>query len=96
MENGLFRATLSPVHGGSYTRLRLTGVVPSSVAQRDVARLARGLFFWSGGPVECALSVAMETACWCEWWTDLLAGMPERHLRLRYRIQRSPRKEPDR
>jgi len=88
MEDGKFRAALSPVHGGSYTRLRLTGVVPSRVTRKDVARLVRALAFWSGWRVECVLPVAREAASWCEWWTDLLAGMPERHLRVRFRLAR--------
>ena len=83
MKDGQFRAVLSPVYDGRFTRLRLTGVVPSSVMKRDVRRLVRALDFWSGYPVECALSVDREAACWCEWWTDLLAGIPERHLELR-------------
>jgi hypothetical protein len=88
MEDGRFRAILSPVNGGSFTRLRLTGVVPSSVMKKDVARLVRALDFWSGWPVACVLCVDKETACWCEWWTDILVDIPERHLKVRYRRTR--------
>jgi hypothetical protein len=34
------------------------------------------------------LCVDKETACWCEWWTDVLADIPERHLKVRYRRAR--------
>ena len=64
------------------------GTVPTGIPRRTALWLARGLSFWSGWPVLCVLSVDREAACWCEWWTDLLADIPERHLELRYEIRR--------
>ena len=78
---------LEPEHGGSYTRLRLRGSLPTAVPRRAAARLARELTLWSGWPVSCVLCVDREAACWCEWWTDLLADISARHLELRYRIR---------
>jgi len=80
---------LAPEHGGSYTRLRLTGFVPTAVPRKTALALTRGLAFWSGWPVRCVLSVDREAASWFEWWTDLLAGMPEDLLDLRFDISRA-------
>jgi len=92
MKNGQMKIALTPEHGGAYTRLRLSGSVPTAIPRRTALWLARGLAFWSGWPVRCVLSVDREAACWCEWWTDLLADIPERHLELRYHVIRSENK----
>ena len=89
MDNGHFRARLSPVLNGRFTRLRLTGVIPSSVPRSLVTRLVAALEFWSGWGVECVLCVDRETASWCEWWSALLGGIPEHRLKVRYRRGRS-------
>lgn len=89
MKNGQMKLRLSPEHGGAYTRLRLCGFVPTGIPQRTAAALARGLAFWSGWPLLCVLSVDREAASWCEWWTDLLAGIPGDLLELRYEIVRA-------
>ena len=77
-------------------KLRLTGFVPTAVPRRTAASLARGLALWSGWPVRCVLSVDKEAASWCEWWTDLLVGMPEDLLELRYDIVRANEDRRDR
>jgi hypothetical protein len=84
MDKGQFRARLTPVCNGQFTRLQLTGVVPSSVPIQQVAKLVRALELWSGWSVECVLCVDRENPLWCEWWSDLLAGIPERRLKVRY------------
>lgn len=91
MKNGQMKMTLTPEHGGVYTKLRLLGSVPTAIPRITASRLARGLTFWIGWSVECVLSVDRETACWCEWWTELLADIPEHHLELHYRVRRSDR-----
>ena len=96
MKNGQMELRLAPEHGGSYTRLRLSGFVPTAVPRKAAAALARGLVFWSGWPVRCVLSVDREGASWCEWWTDLLAGIPEGLLELRYDIIRADEDRRDR
>jgi hypothetical protein len=40
--------------------------------------------------------VDKEAASWCEWWTDLLVGMPEDLLELRYDIVRANEDRRDR
>lgn len=87
MKNGQMKLQLAPEYGGSYTRLRLCGSVPTAIPRAAARRLVRGLAFWSGWPVECVLSVDMEGANWCEWWTDLLVGIPARHLEVRFRAR---------
>lgn len=74
---------LSSIHGGAYTLLRAEGVVPTAVPLRELRRLARGLSFWNGYPLQCALSVGKEDLGWCGWWLDHLSLIPEHHLELR-------------
>jgi hypothetical protein len=83
---------LQPVLGGAYTRMLLRGTVPTAVPRTSAARLARELAFWSGWPGSCALSADSEAARWCEWWTDLLAGISARHLELCFHLPRPERR----
>jgi len=85
---GQFRIHLRPEHGGAYTRWRVTGSTPSAVPARQLDRLMWMMAYWSGWPVELALSVDLETAGWCEWWADVLAGVHPEHLRLRFVARR--------
>jgi len=88
MDDGRMRIWLSPLDSGSYTRLRLCGSLPTAGAWRKAASPARGLALRSGTPVDCALCADGAAACWCEWWTGLLADMSGRHLEVRYRRAR--------
>lgn len=81
--DGQFRARLRPIYLGAFTQLELTGVVPTAIPEAKVARLIRQLHIWSGCPVRCALYAEKEAVGWCEWWTDVLAGISERDLVLR-------------
>jgi hypothetical protein len=91
MKNGQMRLRLSAGHGGAYTRLQLSGFVPTAVPRKTAIALARGLALWSGWPVRCVLSVGRKEAGWFEWWTDVLAVVPEDLLELRYDIVRTDR-----
>jgi hypothetical protein len=93
MDRGHVMVRLSPLHGGSFTRFRITGTVPTAVPALELRRLAGKLSFWSGYLVECALSAEREGAAWCEWWTDRLADIPERHLKVRFIIRRDTHRE---
>ncbi len=75
---------LRPLHGGSYTQLSLRGPVPS--APPGMGRLITTFAHWSGYPVNVVLSVDMETAGWCEVWTEVLCAVPERHLEVRFQL----------
>jgi hypothetical protein len=79
---------LTPLWNGAYTKVRLTGCVPSSMPPRVLRRFAFLVSGWSGYPLECALCADKESVCWCEWWTALLADIPERHLTIRYERHR--------
>jgi len=96
MTHGQMTMRFDPEQGGSYTRLRLVESVPTAAPLQGAAQPIRGLTFWSGRPIRCVLSVGREAACWCEWWTDLLAGMPEDLLELRYDIVRADQDRRDR
>ena len=88
MKQGQFRACLRPVCGGTFTEVRLCGFVPTAIPARVLRRLAAALTLWSGWPVVVALSVAPDTAAWCESWVAALQDIPERHLDVRFRRRR--------
>ncbi|MFH1176216.1 MAG: hypothetical protein V1750_02330 [Acidobacteriota bacterium] len=86
---GQFRLHLSPLHSGSFTRWRLSGSVPTAMPGRELGRVIRTLWFWSGWPIELVLPVAAETACWFEYWSDAIAEIPEDRLVLRLMTKRA-------
>lgn len=91
MRNGQIRARLFPQCGGSFTRLVLCGALPTALPKWELRRLIERLSLFSGYPIECVLSVDKEAASWCEWWSELLVGMPERQIELVYRQVRGMR-----
>lgn len=82
MQQSKFTVELWPIHNGAYTRVRMRGVIPTAVPKRDLRRLAHGMAFWSGYPIQCVLSVEAEATSWCEWWVEQLAAIHVRHLEL--------------
>ncbi len=84
MQNNRIKVWLSPLNGGSYTQLRLSGSIPIALSVRELRHLMKRMSFFCGYPVECALFVDKETADWCEWWTERLAVIPGRHLKVRF------------
>ncbi len=94
MKSGQMAMQLESEHGGAYTRLLLRGTLPTALPRQVAAQLAQELAFWSGWPVSCVLSVDGEAARWCQWWTDLLAGISAQHLELCCRPRR-PERERD-
>ena len=91
MESSRIKVWLSPLNGGSYTKLQLTGVVPTAVPRKELVRLVEKMSFMNGYPLECALCVDKETAGWCEWWIDRLVVIPEHHLKVCFIIKRDRR-----
>jgi len=87
MAEGKFRVWLSPVHGGSYTQVLLSGVLPSVLPIKELRKLVDRLSLFSGYPVECVLSVAKEEAGWCEFWTNTLGSIPAQVLEVRYQVK---------
>jgi len=84
MKNGQIKVWLSPLNGGSYTRLRLYAALPTALPVWELRHLAERMSFFSGYAVQCVLSAGLEEANWSEWWTDLLAGIPGRLLDVRF------------
>lgn len=84
MQNDRIKVWLSPLNGGSCTKLRLIGAIPMALPAKDLRHLMGKMSFFSGYPVECALSVDKETAGWCEWWIDRLAVIPGHLLDVRF------------
>ena len=79
---------LLPLHGGSFTEMRLRGAVPTALPSATLRRLFAVLSFWSGWPVVLVLSVDLATAGWCEIWSDALRDVHEHHLEIRFRKPR--------
>lgn len=94
MQRGQFQMYLSPLDGTCFTRLRLSGVVPTAMASKDLQRLSAMLSFWSGYPVRLALPVDVATAAWFELWTAAFERVPARHLEMRFILARRPRTLP--
>ena len=90
MENKQIKIWLSPLNGGSFTRLRLVGSMPTALPVWEIRQLVERIRFFSGSPIAFVLSAGLEEANWSEWWTDLLAGIPRRLLEVECR--RLPRK----
>ena len=74
------RARLWPINGGTGTRFQLSGTISTAVPQSLLRELIYGLSLWGGCPVSCVLCADRAAASWCEWWTELMAGIPGRHL----------------
>jgi hypothetical protein len=88
MRQGQMRVRLRPIVGGSYTEVRLCGMVPTTVPPRAVQRALSLLRLWSGWPVALALCVEADAAGWCEVWADALADVPADHLEVRFVLPR--------
>ena len=91
MRHSRFRMWLSPVLGGSYTRMRLCGAVPTTLPPKELRRLSAMLSQWSGYPVELVLPVAAEKATWLDLWAEAVKTTPGRHLEVRFAVQRLPK-----
>jgi hypothetical protein len=90
-ERKRMRARLWPVMGGASTRFQVSGTIPTAVPQSLPRELIYGLSLWGGCPVSCVLCVDRAGARWCEWWTELMAGIPGHHLEAIYLTQRTER-----
>lgn len=86
---GRFQITLRPECGGSYTRVRLIGSVPTSPQSHLLQMLARSLHLWSGYRSECVLCADAESLNWLCAWLESMGGIPEGHLQRRIRWTRS-------
>jgi len=86
MNRGQFQMQLSPLCGGSFTRLRVCGALPTALPARELARLTARLALWSGWPVQLALPVEGVTDAWFDFWTDAATRVPAHRLELRFTL----------
>ena len=67
------------------TRYLLTGTLPDQLPRAVLHQLLSLVSYWSGEPLHVVLC-ADDPAWWLEEWTDALAEVPERHLRVQFRL----------
>ena len=81
---------LAPLHNGAFTKMSFSGPLVTAIPGRVLTRLLSQLAFWSGRPVHVVLD-ADASASWLEVWIDALAAVPERHLRVEFRLPEKTR-----
>lgn len=81
---------LRPWRDGAYTLISLRGAVATVPQPKEVRQLLSVLSWWSGAPVDVALSVDGTNAGsrWLEVWDDVLKRVPARHLQLGFVLSR--------
>lgn len=77
---------LRPLYGGSYTQLSLQGPLTSAPLPLNMRRLLTMFSHWNGYPVDVVLPVEVQTAGWCEVWTDALCAVPAGHHRVIFHV----------
>lgn len=69
--------------GRAYSRLSLSGVIPTTPSAQDLRLFCYLLSLWQGSPLDVALSADARVS-WVTAWSDALAFVPEAHLRVRF------------
>jgi hypothetical protein len=82
MKKGRITGRLMALDG----EFRLFGTIPAGVMQNHSRQCFCELSFWSRYPISCVLFVDKAAASWCEWWTELMVGIPARRPDVRYLI----------
>jgi hypothetical protein len=77
---------LKPAKAEGRTRFAITGSLPDGLPQFALHQLLSQLSYWSGERIDAVLCAA-DQAGWVEIWCDALADVPERHLRIRFRVE---------
>ncbi len=70
-----------------WTSLSVSCTVPSALPPSAFHQLLAWLEFWSGRRLDVVLDAA-SPAGWCEVWSDALAAVPERRVRVRFDLSR--------
>jgi hypothetical protein len=91
MRNSGIKVWLSPINGGSCTRLRLSGVLPTTLPVGELGQLMEKMLL-THYPIECVLSVDEEAVDWREWWLDHLAAIPAHHLKMSFALRNRKRR----
>ena len=73
---------LRPHRGGAYTLVALRGAMATVAQPRELRSVLKVLSWWSGAPVDIALSADGTNAGsrWLEVWDDVLAQIRGAHL----------------
>ena len=66
MRSARMRLRLTPLQGGAYTQLQLSGPLPTAPQARQWRSLLAMLSFWNGYPVHAVLSAANPS------WSEVL------------------------
>lgn len=74
--------------GPAFSRLSLSGSVPTTPPPQDMRLFLHLLALWQGSPVDVVLS-ADAPVSWVQAWTDALCAVPERHLSVRFVLERA-------
>jgi hypothetical protein len=69
--------------GQAYSRLSLSGVIPTTPSAQDLRLFCYLLSLWQGSPLDVVLSADARVS-WVTAWTDALAFVREDHLRVRF------------
>lgn len=69
--------------GRAYSRLSLSGVIPTTPSAQDLRLFCCLLSLWQGSPLDVVLSAGAR-ASWVTAWSDALAFVHEAHLRVRF------------
>jgi hypothetical protein len=72
------------------TRYLLTGTLPDQLPRAVLHQLLSLLSYWSQEPLHVVL-FADDPAWWLEEWIAALSEVPERHLRVQFRLGRGDR-----
>jgi len=78
---------LRPCGTAGETRILLDCTVPDPFPEPVLHQLLSLLAFWGGRRLDIALDAA-GPAGWLEVWVDMLAAVPERHIRVRFDLSR--------
>lgn len=76
---------LRPARAEGWTRLTLECSLPDRLPPPVLHQLLALLSLWSGQRLDVALDAA-QSAAWLEIWTEALAEIPDRHLRIRFDV----------
>jgi len=88
MKHDAFKLSLKPIDDGSFTQLRLCGSVVTALPAREIRRLVKQLWSYTGEPVELVLPVDVGTVAWFELWTYAISEIPAHHLQVRFTLER--------
>lgn len=77
---------LRPAQTEGRTRFTITGSLADGLSRFALHQLVAQLSYWTGERIDAVL-YADDPPGWVEVWSDALADVPERHLRLRFIVE---------